>query len=69
MFVKVAPIGEAIVEVNLNGGRTVADALAIAKVLVNGRKILLNNKEVDETAEIKKENSIIVLTQKMKGGK
>lgn len=69
MIVKIAPVGERVTEVNLNGGHTVADALSIAEVMVNGRKIILNNKEVEETTIIKDENSLIVLAPKMKGGR
>lgn len=68
MIVKIAPLGERVVEVNVEGG-TVGGALDIAGVVVNGRSIRLNNVEVDENATITTENSIITLVQKMKGGR
>ena len=69
MLVKVAPVGEKVIEVNTVNGSSIADVLAIAGVSVNGRTILLNNKEADETTHVGKEGSIIVLSSKMKGGR
>lgn len=68
MIVKIAPLGERVVEVNIEEGQTVADALSIAGVNVNGRSIRLNNTEVEESGAITAENSIITLVNKMKGG-
>ena len=69
MIVKVAPVGERVVEVNTVNGGTIADVLAIAGVSVNGRTILLNNREAEETTPVMKEGDIIVLAPKMKGGR
>ena len=66
MIVKIAPIGERVVEVNVESGTCVAEALEIAGVLVNGRTISLNNATANETTPIKEENSILALAGKMK---
>ena len=68
MIVKIAPLGERVVEVNVEGG-TIGEALEIAGVNVNGRSIRLNNAEVDEDTVITAEGSIITLVNKMKGGR
>jgi hypothetical protein len=69
MIVKIAPLGERVVEVNVEAGVSIADILAIAEVDVNGRSIRLNNVEVDESGTVSAEGSIITLVQKMKGGR
>ena len=69
MLVKVAPVGERVVEVNTVNGETIADVLAIAGVEINGRRILLDNKDADETTKITRDGSVVVLAQKMKGGR
>ena len=69
MIVKVAPVGERVIEVNTVNGGSIADVLAIAEVSVNGRTILLNNREATEQTPIMKEGDIIVLAPKMKGGR
>ena len=68
MIVKIAPLGERVVEVNVEGG-TIGEALNIAEVDVNGRSIRLNGVEVDESTVITAENSIVTLVNKMKGGR
>lgn len=69
MIVKIAPIGERVVEVNVDEGTSVTTALDIAGVSVNGRSIRLNNVEVDGGESISQEGSIITLVNKMKGGR
>lgn len=69
MVVKVAPVGEKCIDVNTVNGATVAEVLAIAEVPVNGRTILLNQEAASESTKIPRENSIIVLAPKMKGGR
>lgn len=69
MLVKIAPLGERVVEVNVEQGTTVAQALEIAGILENGRSIRVNNVEADSNTSIVSEGSIITLAQKMKGGK
>ena len=68
MIVKIAPLGERVVEVNVEQGASVGIALEIAGVEVNGRSIRINNVEVGEDASITAEGSIITLVNKMKGG-
>lgn len=68
MIVKIAPLGERVVEVNVENS-SVGQALEIAGVDVNGRSIRLNNVEVDEGTMITAEGSIITLVNKMKGGR
>ena len=68
MIVKIAPLGERVVEVNVEAGTTIEDALEIANVVENGRTIMLNNSPADVDTPITAENSIITLAQKMKGG-
>jgi hypothetical protein len=69
MVVKVAPLGERVVEVNVEVNTTIGQALSIAGVVVNERSIRLNNNEADEHTPITAEGSIITLANKMKGGK
>lgn len=69
MIVKVAPIGERVVEVNVEQGATVGSILEVAGVLVNGRTISVNNSPATENTSVNAENAIIALAAKMKGGK
>lgn len=69
MIVKIAPLGEKVTEVNVEHGATVGSCLDIADIDVNGRAIRLNNVEVDESATIVAEGSVITLVNKMKGGR
>ena len=68
MLVKVAPIGERVVEVNAETNSTVGAILDIAGVVINGRTISVNNNSADENTQVTTENSIIALAGKMKGG-
>lgn len=68
MLVKIAPIGERVVEVNVEPGTLVSNAIDIAGIDINGRSILLNNQTVSESTPITAEGSIIALASKMKGG-
>lgn len=69
MIVKIAPLGERVVEVNVEPNTTIGVALDIADVDVNGRAIKLNNADADENTMLTSENSVITLVNKMKGGK
>lgn len=68
MIVKVAPIGERVVEVNVDSGSTVALILAIAEVQENGRTISVNNVSATMDTAVTSENAVILLAGKMKGG-
>ena len=68
MIVKIAPLGERVVEVNVEQGTTIVQALSIAGVLDNGRSIKLNNVDADLDTGIATDASVITLAQKMKGG-
>lgn len=70
MLVKVAPMGEKVVEVSLEDNTTIGDAIRMSGVLVNGRTIMLNNQPVDESTVIPNCNdNVISLANKMKGGR
>ena len=69
MLVKVAPIGERVVEVNAPANSTIQAVLDMASVDVNGRSILLNNANANLDTVVSDENSIIALQVKAKGGK
>lgn len=69
MIVKIAPLGERVVEVNVEANTSIGEALEIAGIALNGRSIRLDNNEVDENTMITAEGSIITLVNKMKGGK
>jgi hypothetical protein len=69
MIVKIAPLGEIVVDVNVETGTSIASALEIADVDINGRAIRLNNADAEESTPITAENSIITLVNKMKGGR
>ena len=69
MLVKVAPLGERVVEVNVEMNTSVGEAIRVSAVSINNRSIRLNNVEADEDTLIIAENSIITLAPSMKGGK
>lgn len=69
MLVKIAPLGERVVEVNVEDNTTIGQALGIAEIDLNGRSIHINNAEATEDTVITTEGSIITLANKMKGGK
>ena len=69
MLVKVAPIGERVVEVNVESGSTVQSILDIAGVDVNGRRITVNSQPAEESTLVSTENAIIALAGAMKGGR
>lgn len=68
MIVKVAPIGERVVEVNVESGSTVAQILSIAAVEENGRTISVNNVPSTMDTNVTSEGAVILLAGKMKGG-
>ena len=69
MLIKIAPLGERVIEVNVENGTHIGEALRVADISVNGRTIRINNAEADEDTPIEAENSIITLATKMKGGR
>ncbi len=69
MIVKIAPLGERVVEVNVDTGTSIEKILEIADIDINGRAIRLNNTEVDTNAVVDAEGAIVTLVNKMKGGK
>lgn len=69
MIVKVAPLGERVVEVNVESGSTVDQCLSIADVELNGRSITVNNASATLDTTVTAENAVIALANKMKGGR
>ena len=68
MIVKIAPLGERVVEVNVDANTSIGKILEIAGIDVNGRSIRLNNNEVNEASVVDAEGAIVTLVNKMKGG-
>jgi putative ubiquitin-RnfH superfamily antitoxin RatB of RatAB toxin-antitoxin module len=69
MIVKIAPLGERVVEVNVESGTTIGEALEIAGVNLNGRDVRINNAEATLDTTIEVEDAVITLANKMKGGR
>lgn len=73
MLVKVAPLGERVIEVNVEEGATVGQILETAGVLLNGRSIHVNNVAATEDTPVTNGDpqhvNIITLANKMKGGR
>jgi len=69
MLVKIAPLGERVVEVNVENDTTIGEALNVAGIDINGRSIRINNAQADENTPIQAEGSVITLAQHMKGGR
>ena len=69
MIVKVAPMGEQVVEVNVESGTTVGFILGIAGVESDGRAITVNNMSASDSTQVTTENAVISLANKMKGGR
>lgn len=69
MLVKVAPMGEQVVEVNVAEGTTVQSVLDIAGIDHNDRAITVNNNSASLSTPVTEGNSVISLANKMKGGK
>lgn len=69
MIVKIAPLGERVVEVSVESGTSIGQILDVADVELNGRSIRLNNNEADESTPVTSEGAVITLVNKMKGGK
>ena len=68
MLVKVAPMGEAVVEVNVESGLTVDEILEVAGIDDNGRSITVNNSPANLDTKVTCEGTIISLANKAKGG-
>lgn len=69
MIVKVAPLGERVVEVNVVSGSSVGTILDTANVIDNGRSIAVNNVPAQLDTPVTVEGAIITLAQAMKGGR
>ena len=69
MFVKVAPMGEQVVEVNAEVNSTVEQILDIAGVDDNGRAITVNNVSATLNTQVANDGAVISLANKMKGGR
>ena len=68
MIVKVAPMGETVVEVNVELNSTVAQILDTANIDDNGRSITVNNTPANLDTEVTQEGAVISLANKAKGG-
>ncbi len=68
MLVKVAPMGETVVEVNAEVNSTVQQILDIADVDDNGRAITVNNVPATLNTQVANDGAVISLANKMKGG-
>jgi len=68
MLVKVAPMGEQVVEVNVDSGLAVCAILDIAGVDHEDRAITVNNESATLSTAVNADNSVISLANKMKGG-
>ena len=69
MLVKVAPMGEQVVEVNVAVNSSVSAILEIADIDDNGRSISVNNVPSNLDTLVDQDNSVISLANKMKGGR
>lgn len=69
MIVKVAPLGERVVEVNVESGTLVSQILEIADVATDNRTIRVNNVDANLDTPVTAENAIITLAARMKGGR
>ena len=70
MIVKVAPMGERIIEVNIESGTPIYSVLDTAGVVLNGRSIALNNAPATEDTVVNEGiDNIITLANQMKGGR
>jgi len=68
MLVKVAPLGERVVEVNVASGTSLGEVLRIADVSPNGRTIRLNGGSADTGSVLTEEENVVTLATAMKGG-
>jgi len=68
IIVKVAPIGERVIEVSCASGATVEQILDIADVSLNGRSITVNDAAAQLSTPVTAQNAIVALITKMKGG-
>jgi len=68
MLVKVAPMGEQVVEVNVEAGSAVEQILDTAGVDDNGRAVTVNNVSANLDTTVTAENAVISLANKSKGG-
>ena len=69
MIVKVAPMGETVVEVNAEVNSTVSQILDIAGVDDNERSITVKNVPATLNTQVMYDGAVISLANKMKGGK
>ena len=69
MLVKVAPMGEQVVEVNVEVNSTVSQILDIADVDHNDRAITVNGVSATLQTQVANDGAVISLANKMKGGR
>lgn len=69
MIVKIAPLGERVVEVNVESGTSVEEALTIAGISDGGRSIRVNNIDADLDTQLTTDNAVVTLAKQMKGGR
>jgi hypothetical protein len=67
-IVKIAPMGERVVEVNVASGTSVNECLRVAGVPLNGRVVTVNDSDATVDTQVTADNTVITLVQKMKGG-
>lgn len=68
MIVKIAPLGEKVVEISVATGTSVANCLRIAGVPLNGRTVTVNDSDATVDTQVTADGAIITLIAKMKGG-
>ncbi len=68
IIVKVAPLGERVVEVMVASGATVEQVLTAADIELNGREVRVNEVAATLSTPVNSTNAIVALVSKMKGG-
>lgn len=68
MIVKIAPIGERVVEYNTINGESVGAILQKLSIPLNGRQIVVDD-EVKSSDYVPEEGDVIILANKAKAGK
>jgi len=69
MIVKIAPMGEQVVEVNVETNATVQRCIDVAQVDDNGRSITVDNVPATLDTVVTRDGAIVSLANKMKGGR
>ena len=63
MIVKVAPIGEKVIEVNVENGTTVENILSVADISHNERRITVNSVPAELSTAVAQEGAVIVFAR------